>query len=46
MRVHPVLAAAWRQPARAALWAPSGLTARRFVDLGRTKSMMCHPYAY
>jgi hypothetical protein len=33
---------AGRRPALATRFQPSWLTARRFVDLGRTESMMCH----
>lgn len=33
-----VVAQAWGNPA----W----LTQRRFVDLGRTESMICHPFTY
>ncbi len=35
-----------RGPARRLPSLPSGLTARRFVDFARTKSMMCHPAPY
>ena len=46
MRILSVLADGWLLPARTARREPSGLTARRFVDLGRTESMMCHQHAY
>jgi hypothetical protein len=46
MRISSVSAAGWLQPARMAKREPSGLTARRFVDLGRTESMTCPLHAY
>jgi hypothetical protein len=33
---------AGRWPVLATRYQPSGLTERRFVDFGRTESMMCH----
>jgi hypothetical protein len=48
VRIAPETVCAWPMPARPAL-SPArrtlGLTARRFVDLGRTESMMCHLHA-
>ena len=48
MRIAPESFRAWPPPAQPAL-SPArrtlGLTARRFVDLGRTESMMCHLHA-
>jgi hypothetical protein len=48
VRIAPESLSAWPRPARPAI-SPArrtlGLTARRFVDLGRTESMMCHLYA-
>ncbi len=46
MRILSVSPDAWLEPARTAKREPSGLTARRFVDLGRTESMMCPQHAY
>ncbi len=48
MRIAPESLRAWPLLARPALSLARrtlGLTARRFVDLGRTESMMCHPHA-
>jgi hypothetical protein len=48
VRIAPESFRAWPLPARPAL-SPArrtlGLTARRFVDLGRTESMMCQLHA-
>ena len=44
MRIAPETIRAWPLPARPALSLARrtlGLTARRFVDFGRTESMMC-----
>ncbi len=41
MRIDSELQAG-RWPALATRWSPSWLTERRFVDFGRTESMMCH----
>ena len=41
MRIESELLAG-RWPALATRCQPSWLTARRFVDFGRTESMMCH----
>ena len=41
MRIDTELLA-WRTPVHAIRYQPTGLTVRRFVDLGRTESMMCH----
>jgi hypothetical protein len=46
MRIYSARPGVWLRPARVAKCEPSGLTARRFVDLGRTESMICHPHAY
>jgi hypothetical protein len=48
VRIAPETFRAWPLPARPALSRARrtlGLTARRFVDLGRTESMMCHLHA-
>jgi hypothetical protein len=48
VRIAPETLCAWPLPALPALSRVSrtlGLTARRFVDLGRTESMMCHLHA-
>jgi hypothetical protein len=48
VRIAPETIRAWPLPARPALSRVRrtlGLTARRFVDLGRTESMMCHFHA-
>ncbi|HET9872278.1 MAG TPA: hypothetical protein VFP89_06755 [Propionibacteriaceae bacterium] len=46
MRTFSAPVGDWLRPARVAKREPSGLTARRFVDLGRTKSMICSQHAY
>ena len=46
MRTASMSAARRALPARSAADWHLGLTARRFVDLGRTGSMMCHRLAY
>jgi len=48
VRIAPDTLRAWPLPAQPALSRARrtlGLTARRFVDLGRTESMMCHLHA-
>lgn len=44
MRIASELLAG-RWPALATRYQPSWLTERRFVDFGRTESMMCHVMA-
>jgi hypothetical protein len=45
MRVAPGTSEASQRATRSFCHWPSPLTVRRFVDLGRTESMMCHrPY--
>nr|WP_294696752.1 hypothetical protein [uncultured Friedmanniella sp.] len=45
MYIAPEYPCARLRPSRQAPGQPSGLTVRRYVDLGRTESMICRPHS-